>query len=57
MALESRSGVFIAAYFCLITGFAGLTWTSVGSRSIRANLLLTWAIICGYIYQVCCGIN
>ncbi|CAN0915568.1 2-carboxy-1,4-naphthoquinone phytyltransferase, chloroplastic [Linum grandiflorum] len=47
----SRSGVFIAAYFCLITGFAGLTWTSVGSRSIRANLLLTWAIICGYIYQ------
>ncbi|CAN1243226.1 2-carboxy-1,4-naphthoquinone phytyltransferase, chloroplastic, partial [Linum perenne] len=47
----SRSGAFIAAYFCLIAGFTGLTWTCVGSRSIRANLLLTWAIICGYIYQ------
>ncbi|CAL1385368.1 unnamed protein product [Linum trigynum] len=49
--LGSRSGAFIAAYFCLILGFLGVTWTSVSSGSIRANLFLTWAIICGYIYQ------
>ncbi|CAI0376070.1 unnamed protein product [Linum tenue] len=49
--LGSRSGAFIAAYNCLIVGFVGVTWTSVSSGSIRANLLLTWAIICGNLYQ------
>ncbi|TKY59476.1 1,4-dihydroxy-2-naphthoate polyprenyltransferase [Spatholobus suberectus] len=47
----SRTGSFIAAYLCLAFGFAGLTWTAVVERNMRAILFLVCAIICGYIYQ------
>ena len=50
--LESRKGIFIAAYSCLALGFLGLTWTAVVERNLRSILFLVCAIICGYIYQV-----
>lgn len=50
--LESRTGTFVAAYLCLALGSVGLTWTAVNAGSTRSILLLTCAIICGYIYQV-----
>ncbi|XP_050210946.1 2-carboxy-1,4-naphthoquinone phytyltransferase, chloroplastic [Mercurialis annua] len=49
--LGSRSGTFVAACLCLILGFTGLIWTSLGAGSIKAILLLASAITCGYIYQ------
>ncbi|KAK9110737.1 hypothetical protein Sjap_018797 [Stephania japonica] len=47
----SRTGTLVAAYICLSVGFIGfaLIFREVGS--IRPLLLLTCAIICGYIYQ------
>lgn len=50
--LESRTGTLIAAYVLLVLGFIGLTWVSVEAGNMRAIMLLTCAVICGYIYQV-----
>ncbi|KAK1566871.1 hypothetical protein Q3G72_011351 [Acer saccharum] len=47
----SRIGTFVAAYSLLILGFIGLSWVSVEAGNMRAILLLTCAVICGYIYQ------
>ncbi|KAK4847180.1 hypothetical protein QYF36_026674 [Acer negundo] len=47
----SRIGTLVAAYSLLILGFIGLSWVSVEAGNMRAILLLTCAVICGYIYQ------
>ncbi|GLT94375.1 hypothetical protein SLE2022_121180 [Rubroshorea leprosula] len=47
----SRSAAIIAAYLSLFLGFFGLTWASADARNMRSILLLSCAIICGYIYQ------
>lgn len=50
--LGSRTGTLVAAYLLLVLGFVGLTWASVEAGNLRAIMLLTCAVICGYIYQV-----
>lgn len=50
--LGSRTGTLVAAYLLLVLGFIGLTWASVEAGNLRAIMLLTCAVICGYIYQV-----
>ncbi|KAJ4981893.1 hypothetical protein NE237_032730 [Protea cynaroides] len=47
----SRTGTLITAYALLIFGFMGLGWASAEAGNIRSILLLSCAIICGYIYQ------
>ncbi|KAH9697649.1 2-carboxy-1,4-naphthoquinone phytyltransferase [Citrus sinensis] len=47
----SRTGTLVAAYLLLVLGFVGLTWASVEAGNLRAIMLLTCAVICGYIYQ------
>ncbi|KAL9413820.1 hypothetical protein AB3S75_042332 [Citrus x aurantiifolia] len=47
----SRTGTLVAAYLLLVLGFIGLTWASVEAGNLRAIMLLTCAVICGYIYQ------
>lgn len=49
--LGSRTGTLVAAYALLALGFIGLAWTSVDAGNLRSILLLTCAIINGYIYQ------
>ncbi|XP_052205682.1 2-carboxy-1,4-naphthoquinone phytyltransferase, chloroplastic isoform X2 [Diospyros lotus] len=47
----SRTGVLLAACMLLVLGFMGLAWVSAETGSMRSILLLSGAIICGYIYQ------
>ncbi|KAL5714838.1 1,4-dihydroxy-2-naphthoate polyprenyltransferase [Ranunculus cassubicifolius] len=47
----SRTGTLASAYALLAVGFFGLTWTCVDAGNVRSILLLTCAIICGYVYQ------
>ncbi|ESR37050.1 2-carboxy-1,4-naphthoquinone phytyltransferase [Citrus sinensis] len=47
----SRTGTLVTAYLLLVLGFIGLTWASVEAGNLRAIMLLTCAVICGYIYQ------
>ncbi|KAK1286861.1 hypothetical protein QJS10_CPB20g01406 [Acorus calamus] len=47
----SRSLTHIAAIASLTFGFFGLIWVSMEVGDIRSVLLLSCAIICGYIYQ------
>ncbi|KAJ0078313.1 hypothetical protein Patl1_37181 [Pistacia atlantica] len=47
----SRVWTLLAAYSLLVLGFIGLTWTSLDVGNTPSILLLTSAIICGYIYQ------
>ncbi|KAK9110993.1 hypothetical protein Scep_018512 [Stephania cephalantha] len=47
----SRTGTLVAAYVFLFIGFIGFAWVFREAGSIRPLLLLTCAIICGYIYQ------
>lgn len=47
----SRTGTLVSAYILLAVGFTGLTWACAEAGTIRSILLLTCAIICGYIYQ------
>ncbi|KAJ4716857.1 1,4-dihydroxy-2-naphthoate polyprenyltransferase, chloroplastic-like protein [Melia azedarach] len=47
----SRTGTLVAAYLLLVLAFTGLIWASVEAGNIRAILLLTCAVTCGYIYQ------
>ncbi|KAL5790060.1 hypothetical protein ACOSQ2_004948 [Xanthoceras sorbifolium] len=47
----SRIGTLVAAYSLLILGFIGLSWASVEAGNMQAILLLTCAVLCGYIYQ------
>ncbi|KDO45007.1 hypothetical protein CISIN_1g023777mg [Citrus sinensis] len=49
--LGSRTGTLVTAYLLLVLGFIGLTWASVEAGNLRAIMLLTCAVICGYIYQ------
>ncbi|KAK1306932.1 hypothetical protein QJS10_CPA10g00950 [Acorus calamus] len=49
--IGSRSLTHIAAIASLTFGFFGLFWVSMEVGDIRSILLLTCAIICGYIYQ------
>ncbi|KAK1262703.1 hypothetical protein QJS04_geneDACA018419 [Acorus gramineus] len=52
---SSRSLTHIAAMASLTFGFFGLIWVSMEVGDIRSVLLLSCAIICGYIYQVRIG--
>lgn len=45
------AGTLVTAYLLLVLGFIGLTWASVEAGNLRAIMLLTCAVICGYIYQ------
>ncbi|PIA55156.1 hypothetical protein AQUCO_00800112v1 [Aquilegia coerulea] len=47
----SRTGTLLSAYALLVIGFMGLTWACSEAGNVRSILLLTCAIICGYIYQ------
>lgn len=49
--IGSRTGTLLAAYMFLVLGLIGLTWVSLEAGHLRAMLLLTCAIVCGYIYQ------
>ncbi|KAK4476909.1 hypothetical protein RD792_016075 [Penstemon davidsonii] len=49
--IGSRTGTHIVAWILLIIGFVGLTWVSFEAGSLRSVFLLSYAIICGYIYQ------
>ncbi|KAG6406774.1 hypothetical protein SASPL_134384 [Salvia splendens] len=47
----SRTGTHVFAWILLALGFAGLSWVSVEAGSLRSIMLLSYAIICGYVYQ------
>ncbi|KAF6152107.1 hypothetical protein GIB67_031429 [Kingdonia uniflora] len=47
----SRTGTLVAAYTLLALGFMGLMLACAEAGNIRSILLMTCAIICGYIYQ------
>ncbi|KAL1534349.1 glutathione S-conjugate-exporting ATPase Abc4 [Salvia divinorum] len=47
----SRTGTHVFAWMLLALGFIGLSWVSVEAGSLRSILLLSYAIICGYVYQ------
>ncbi|KAF5204359.1 2-carboxy-1,4-naphthoquinone phytyltransferase protein [Thalictrum thalictroides] len=47
----SRTGTLLSAYALLVIGFMGLTWACSEAGNVRSILLLTCAIVCGYIYQ------
>ncbi|XP_042007580.1 2-carboxy-1,4-naphthoquinone phytyltransferase, chloroplastic-like [Salvia splendens] len=47
----SRTGTHVVAWILLALGFAGLSWVSVEAGSLRSIMLLSYAIICGYVYQ------
>ncbi|KAL9691817.1 hypothetical protein QQ045_012244 [Rhodiola kirilowii] len=49
--VKSRTWTAVAAYSLLFLGFLGLTWASLEAGNIRSILLMTCAIVCGYIYQ------
>ncbi|MED6106577.1 glutathione S-conjugate-exporting ATPase Abc4 [Stylosanthes scabra] len=49
--LGSRNGTFVAAYLCIALGFVGLTWAALQARNMPSIMLLSCAIICGYVYQ------
>ncbi|XP_020104014.1 2-carboxy-1,4-naphthoquinone phytyltransferase, chloroplastic isoform X3 [Ananas comosus] len=48
---RSRTVTQIAAYICLALGFMGIVWAFAEARDTRFLLLITYAIICGYVYQ------
>ncbi|KAH6793413.1 UbiA prenyltransferase family protein [Perilla frutescens var. hirtella] len=47
----SRTGTHVLAWILLALGFMGLYWVSVEAGSLRSIFLLSYAIICGYVYQ------
>ncbi|GMH10210.1 hypothetical protein Nepgr_012051 [Nepenthes gracilis] len=47
----SRTGTLVAAYLLLALGLLGLTLVSAEAGNLRSMLLLSSAIICGYVYQ------
>lgn len=47
----SRTGTHVFSWILLALGFMGLCWVSVEAGSRRSILLLSFAIICGYVYQ------
>uniref|UniRef100_A0A6V7QWD4 2-carboxy-1,4-naphthoquinone phytyltransferase, chloroplastic n=1 Tax=Ananas comosus var. bracteatus TaxID=296719 RepID=A0A6V7QWD4_ANACO len=49
--IGSRTVTQIAAYICLALGFMGIVWAFAEARDTRFLLLITYAIICGYVYQ------
>ncbi|GAA0167116.1 transferase [Lithospermum erythrorhizon] len=49
--LGSRDGTLLAACLLLALGFMGIVWVSIDAANLRAMMLLSSAIICGYIYQ------
>ncbi|XP_057804021.1 2-carboxy-1,4-naphthoquinone phytyltransferase, chloroplastic isoform X2 [Salvia miltiorrhiza] len=47
----SRTWTHVLAWILLALGFIGLSWVSVEASSLRPILLLSYAIVCGYVYQ------